>query len=246
MDRVSSGNQNSVQIQVAFSKEWAVVPIKSATFYTLADKTVYEVLLEDNQCIIPHEVLENPGELMIGIRGVNPEGQVIKATTLVKYRVEKGAPAGNATTDGPTPDVYQQILTKLGEIHDPVVIGQIVEEYLAENPPPPSNPVSYEELKNAVFEYLSENEINSLPEVSSADNGKLLGVTDGKWGIVELPVYDGEYAVTPKADDSTTLETAQKYMTQNVNVRKIPYYEVDNAAGGATIYIGTDDEIIIE
>lgn len=108
------------------------------------------------------------------------------------------------------------------------------------------NGVSDEQIATAVQTYLDANPLNELPDVSEADNGKILRVVDGAWETVELPVYDGEYAVTPKADDSTTLETAQKYMTQNVNVRKIPYYEVDNAAGGSTIYIGTDDEIIIE
>lgn len=108
------------------------------------------------------------------------------------------------------------------------------------------NGVSDEQIATAVEKYLEENPIDGLPEVSAVDEGKILRVTNGDWAVVELPVYSGDYAVTPKADESTTLPTAQKYMTQNVNVKKIPYYEVDNAAGGSTIYIGTDDEIIIE
>lgn len=59
-------------------------------------------------------------------------------------------------------------------------------------------------------------------------------------------IYDGIYEVVPKSNAVQTLQTAQKYMTKNVNVHKIPYYEIDNAAGGTTIYIGTDDELIIE
>lgn len=62
----------------------------------------------------------------------------------------------------------------------------------------------------------------------------------------DVEIYDGAYVVTPKADVAQTLPTAQRYLLQDVNVKKIPYYEVDNAAGGSTIYIGADDEIIIE
>ena len=62
----------------------------------------------------------------------------------------------------------------------------------------------------------------------------------------DVEIYDGAYVVTPKADEAQTLPTAQRYLTQDVNVKKIPFYEVDNAAGGSTIYIGADDEIIIE
>lgn len=62
----------------------------------------------------------------------------------------------------------------------------------------------------------------------------------------DVEIYDGAYEVTPKTEEAQTLPTAQRYLTQNVKVNKIPYYEVDNPAGGATIYIGTDEEIIIE
>ena len=62
----------------------------------------------------------------------------------------------------------------------------------------------------------------------------------------DVEIYTGNYEVIPKADEGTTLHTAQKYLTQNVSVRKIPYYETDNTAGGTTIYIASDDELIIE
>jgi hypothetical protein len=65
-------------------------------------------------------------------------------------------------------------------------------------------------------------------------------------GSPDAEIYEGAYEVVPKADEAQTLQTAQKYMTRNVNVHKIPYYEIDNPAGGTTIYIGTDDELIIE
>lgn len=73
--------------------------------------------------------------------------------------------------------------------------------------------------------------------------GQIHTVTDTPENV---EIYDGNYEVIPKAEEGQTLQTAQKYMTQNVSVHKIPYYEIDNAAGGTTVYIGTDDELIIE
>lgn len=51
--------------------------------------------------------------------------------------------------------------------------------------------------------------------------------------------YEGDYEVTPKFE-AQTLETAKKYMTDNLTVKSIPYYEVSNSAGGITVYIASE------
>ena len=50
--------------------------------------------------------------------------------------------------------------------------------------------------------------------------------------------YDGSYAVTPKTK-AQTLETADKVMRADVDVKAIPTYEVSNDKG-TTVYIGGD------
>lgn len=50
--------------------------------------------------------------------------------------------------------------------------------------------------------------------------------------------YSGEYFVVPKVDEQTILQTAEKVMTKNVTVEKIPLYEAANSAGGNTLSIG--------
>lgn len=157
--KVACGDVNSVQIQVSFSGNWSKYE-KSAVFFSSCDPTVYEVLMADNHCIVPHEVLRKSGCFHIGLRGVNPETQAVKTSALVKYKIDKGAPPGDATSKEPTPDVYQQILKKIYDIQTGVIdeekIHDIVDEYLAENPPSASD-VSPEDIKNAVNEYLKEN-----------------------------------------------------------------------------------------
>ncbi len=62
----------------------------------------------------------------------------------------------------------------------------------------------------------------------------------------DLPKYDGEHVITPSAESEQILKTADKHVQNDITVKKIPYYEIDNTAGGMTIYIGTDEELIIE
>ena len=117
--KLASGDRESVVLVVQFSRHWSDYE-KSAVFFTSADDTVYEVLLSGGQCVIPHEVLATPGYLFIGIRGVNTDVGSVKTSTLIKHKVEKGAPVGTGTSLDPTPDVYQQILAKLVGIQNTV------------------------------------------------------------------------------------------------------------------------------
>ena len=50
-------------------------------------------------------------------------------------------------------------------------------------------------------------------------------------------VYTGDYEVDPRAFESTTLNTRNKKLLQDVVVKPIQYSEVTNESGGSTIYI---------
>lgn len=78
----------------------------------------------------------------------------------------------------------------------------------------------------------------SLPMVNEEDEGKILRVEGGKWVAESLPTYDGEFVVTPSADNDQTLLTSGKYNASDITVEKIPYAEVSNPAGGVTVIIG--------
>jgi hypothetical protein len=53
---------------------------------------------------------------------------------------------------------------------------------------------------------------------------------------VQLPWYEGPYAVTP-AVNAQTLSTTNTAMVDDVTVAAIPYTETPNAAGGLTASI---------
>ena len=75
---------------------------------------------------------------------------------------------------------------------------------------------------------------------SSANGGSGGGGGDDPGGGFVL-YYDGEYEVTP-ATTAQTLETAQRFLEENVEIKEIPYAETSNEAGGETAYIGRELE----
>lgn len=77
-------------------------------------------------------------------------------------------------------------------------------------------------------------------------DGKIAGtsevvgsVTVGGTIKIEPDHYEGNYQVTPSIE-AQVLDTNQKFMDDDVTVRKIPFYEVTNTTGGITIIIGKE------
>lgn len=53
-----------------------------------------------------------------------------------------------------------------------------------------------------------------------------------------IPIYDGAFEITPSPTGETTLLTSGTAMDVDVVVKKIPYTETENSAGGTTVTIG--------
>lgn len=53
--------------------------------------------------------------------------------------------------------------------------------------------------------------------------------------------YDGEYVVVPDAYNTQILTTANKMLTRNLVVKKVPYYETSNVEQGVTVYIAGEE-----
>ena len=60
----------------------------------------------------------------------------------------------------------------------------------------------------------------------------------------DVEYYEGSFDVIP-AVSQQVLATADKFMTSDVTVQAIPYYDVSNTKGGSTVYIGTVAEMNI-
>lgn len=56
---------------------------------------------------------------------------------------------------------------------------------------------------------------------------------------ISVEKYKGEYEFTPTVDGGT-LETANKFLEDDVHIKAIPFYEVSNQFDGETIYIAKE------
>lgn len=69
----------------------------------------------------------------------------------------------------------------------------------------------------------------------------------GKGSIIvvhgDYPIYDGATDITPKANEQTVLETAEKLVLQDITVFEVPYFQVSNPQGGNTAYIAMNTEV---
>ncbi len=76
--------------------------------------------------------------------------------------------------------------------------------------------------------------------VSTSPLSLFADVSLGRIEIVhsDMPDYEGEYEVTPSIE-AQTLNTKNKTMRDDLEINKIPYYDVANQYG-RTIYIGSD------
>lgn len=72
-----------------------------------------------------------------------------------------------------------------------------------------------------------------------------LSCEGGLSGKVSIPNnykrYDGNYEAVPNAFNTQTLPTANKLLTQDIVVKKVPYYETSNIQQGITVYIAGEE-----
>jgi hypothetical protein len=119
---IASGDVNEDKIEFEFCPLWDGFT-KTAVFYR-NEAEVYHVLLEkDDTCLIPHEVLANPGVMYFGVFG-NRDDRT-KTSEIIQYTIKRGAITEATKVSDPTPTIYEQLL-KLTE--DAVEIASSVRE----------------------------------------------------------------------------------------------------------------------
>lgn len=108
---VASGGFNEDKVMFEFCPLWDGFT-KTGVFYVNKGEYYESLLDEENTCIIPHEVLQNPGKMFFGVFGVN-KNNITRTSETVKYKIVQGAITEDAKPSDPTPDIYEQILAKL-------------------------------------------------------------------------------------------------------------------------------------
>ena len=111
---LASNSREIHQCNFSLSNDWEGMQI-TAVFKYMGCK--WDVLLSDNTCIVPAEVLESQKGFSVGLYGVK-EDQVI-TSTFITIPVNKGANVGGVTPVI-TPSMFDQIMKKINEIEQEV------------------------------------------------------------------------------------------------------------------------------
>lgn len=107
---IAAGGRNEDRMEFTFCSLWEGFE-KTAVFYRDANKAVYHIPIEDDACIIPHEVLADEGWMYFGVFGTLND--VRRTTAIAKYRIERGAITGYGLPSDPTSDIYAQYLAQV-------------------------------------------------------------------------------------------------------------------------------------
>ena len=118
--KIASGDIDSVFLAVEFDSSWDEFTNRSASFYTSHDSRPHEPMLIDNQCVVPPEVLANPGILYVGVIGIKADGSAVKTSTYASFRIVQGAQHAY-TTVSPELSLYQQYLKATKEETSPII-----------------------------------------------------------------------------------------------------------------------------
>lgn len=110
---IASGDVNVDKVTFSLCPKWDGYT-NVAVFYNDPEKTYCVMLDENNSAIIPSEVMSDQTILNFGVMGVKVDS--VRTSNLIRYRIYKGAIAGNAWVENPTPTIFEQLLGKYNEV----------------------------------------------------------------------------------------------------------------------------------
>lgn len=111
---VFSGDVNTISANFEFGVNWDGLT-KYAVFYRSIE-TPYSVTLSNNECLVPHEVMETAGRMYIGVYGTSADGK-IKTSEVVFYDIGTGVLTGGVPSSE-TLSMWQQILADMDSIKE--------------------------------------------------------------------------------------------------------------------------------
>lgn len=144
---VVADSKNYLYAQFTFSDEWQGA--KTAIFKHGGEK--YRVLLENDMCLVPWEVIKQ------GILGVSVFcGDLITSSTAY-ITINKSGYSDGGTPSEPTPDIYSQIISMINDMESGNVsdekIAEAVKKYLSENP---VETLTEDDVQKIVSDYVTE------------------------------------------------------------------------------------------
>lgn len=109
-ETLTSGSVNIYPVRFSFSREWNGLKRTAVFKAGSGGKPVSVLLKKTGECVIPWEVLAEPGPLLLGVYGTNESGETVLPTVWVSLGTVLGGAAPGEDAQPPTPDLWQQEL----------------------------------------------------------------------------------------------------------------------------------------
>ena len=220
---IVADSKNYLQSTFIFSEEWNG---KEKTAIFIHDNKAYHVLLENDKCLVPWEVIK-PGALSVSVFA----GDLITTNACVTSIKDSGYTDGTKPSD-PTPTIYEQIMRKLDEIQagtvNPDEIAKAVEEYLKKHP---IETLTEEDVQRIVSEYITKHKDELKGDKGDKGDTGPAGI-QGPQGIQGLQGIQGEKGDTgATGPEGYTPVKGTDYWTAD-DVAEIQSY-IDSQIGGA-------------
>ena len=94
---IVSGSYGSINCGFYFTKEWEDYDTKTIVFKDKYNNTYEETLDENNFCVMPDDVIDEPGEVLIAVSGSQSNGSDILNTDYIKIIIKKSIDEVNAS-----------------------------------------------------------------------------------------------------------------------------------------------------
>ena len=134
---------NGIKCRFEFRSDWSklkpTVVFARGHIYpaTKNPKTIPASLDNNNECVVPPEIVSERGEFSVGLFGENDTTRIV--TDWLYYKTKLGCYDVGITPNPPTPSVYEQILSALNNkseinhIHNEYVTRKEIDELIKEN-----------------------------------------------------------------------------------------------------------------
>lgn len=131
--KIASGDIESVFLSVEFDPTWDEFINRTVSFHTSHNSAPTEVLLINNQCTVPAEMLEKAGTMYVGVIGAKADGSAVKTSSITSFKIIQGA-NHSYTTIKPALNLYLQYLAAMNEKLDPALTNmqKEIDAYKAE------------------------------------------------------------------------------------------------------------------
>ena len=129
---ITSSSVNSIKIRFDFrTSDWDEMS-KTAVFWNTRDYSednddtqITVVLDNNNECFIPHEIIDQRGNFMVGVYGVHAEKRL--PTNFLEFEIDQGCYMDEVCGAEPTPDIYAQLMELIKSKIDTVFVNGVAQ-----------------------------------------------------------------------------------------------------------------------